>query len=125
MLPTASAHIIDLDDQFESDICAKIPVVEGFSAVPEGPGLGVEIDEKALAQAAARAHLPRSDYIGVLHFAGGHKAYSLGGPNINGLTGTEEGRLQGLNYEYWTDDGSQDYARVLKRLQEEGPFIEG
>ena len=93
--------------------------------MPEGPGLGVEVDEEALAQAAARAHLPRYDYIGVLHFAGGHKAYSLGSPNIDRLTGTEEGRLDGLNFEYWTDDGSAEYARVLKRLQEEGPFIEG
>ena len=125
VLPTASAHIINIDDQFESDIAAKIPVVEGFSPVPEGPGLGVEVDEEALAQAAARAHLPSYDYIGVLHFAGGHKAYSLGNPNINRLTGTEEGRLQGLNFEYWTDDGSAEYALVLKRLQEEGPFIEG
>ena len=90
VLPTASAHTINLDDQFESDIAEKIPVVEGFSPVPEGPGLGVEVDEEALAQAAARAHLPRYDYIGVVHFAGGHKAYSLGSPNINRLTGTEE-----------------------------------
>ena len=81
VLPTASAHTINLDDQFESDIAEKIPVVEGFSPVPEGPGLGVEVDEEALAQAAARAHLPRYDYIGVVHFAGGHKAYSLGSPN--------------------------------------------
>ena len=83
------------------------------------------MDEEALAQAAARAHLPRYDYIGVVYFAGGHKAYSLGSPAINRLTGTEEGRLEGLNFEYWTDDGSAEYARVLKRLQEEGPFIEG
>ena len=83
------------------------------------------MDEEALAQAAARAHLPRYDYIGVVHFAGGHKAYSLGSPQYQRLTGTEEGRLEGLNFEYWTDDGSAEYARVLKRLQEEGPFIEG
>jgi L-alanine-DL-glutamate epimerase-like enolase superfamily enzyme len=124
VLPTASAHIINIDDQFDPDIITeKIPIVEGFSPVPEGPGLGVEIDEEALTQAASRAHLPRYDYIGVLHLPGGHKAYSLGGPNVNRLTGTEEGRIAGLNYEYWIDDGSDEYRTVLKRLQDEGSFL--
>ena len=125
VLPTATAHTVNIADQFESDIIVgKIPVIEGFSPVPEGPGLGVEIDEEALAQAVARQHLPQYDYIGVLHLPGGHKAYTLGGPNINSMTGTEEGGIQGLNYEYWVEDGSENYARVLKRLQDEGPFIE-
>lgn len=125
VLPTASAHIINIDDQFEPDILTeRIPVIEGFSPVPEGPGLGVEVDEEALAAAATRAHLPRSDYIGVLHLPGGHRAYSVGGPNVNRLTGTEEGRIAGLNFEHWVDDGSDDYQRVLKRLQKEGPFVE-
>ena len=124
VLPTASAHILNIDDQFESDITEQIPVVEGFSQVPEGPGLGVEIDEKALAEAAARAHMPACDFIGVLHLPGGHKAYSLGKPNIDRLTGTEEGRIAGLNYEYWVDNGGKEYTRVFKRLLDEGPFIE-
>jgi L-alanine-DL-glutamate epimerase-like enolase superfamily enzyme len=125
VLPTATAHTVNIADQFESDIIVgEIPVIEGFSPVPEGPGLGVEIDEEALAQAVARQHLPQYDYIGVLHLPGGHKAYTLGGPNINSMTGTEEGGIRGLNYEYWVEDGSENYARVLKRLQDEGPFIE-
>jgi len=125
VLPTASAHVLTLDDQFDGDFTrACIPVIEGFSQVPEGAGLGVEVDEEALARAAARAHLPSCDFIGVLHLPGGHKAYTLGDPNVNRLTGTEEGSLSGLNYEYWVEDGSADYDRVLKRLQEEGPFIE-
>ena len=124
VLPTASAHSITLDDQYESDITTDtIPVIEGFSPVPTGPGLGVEIDEQALAQAAARTHLPRQDFIGVLHLPGGYKAYTLDNPDVNGLTGTEEGRIEGLNYEYWADDGSEDYARVRKRLEDQGPFI--
>ena len=125
VLPTASCHTINLDDQFESDITTeKLPVVEGLSPVPEEPGLGVTIDEQALAAAAERAHLPAYDHIGVLHFAGGHKGYSLGKPDVDRMTGTEEGRLAGIQHEYWIDDGSEEYARVLKRLKEEGPFIE-
>ena len=40
VLPTASAHSINLDDQYAEDITTeRIPVDEGFSPVPEGPGL--------------------------------------------------------------------------------------
>ena len=125
VLLTASVHTINCEDQYEEDIAEPIPVIEGSSPVPEGPGLGVEVDEQKLAAAAERAHLPRYDFIGVLHMPGGHKGYSLGFTDVNRMTGTEEGKIRGLNFEYWTNDGSEEYARVLKRLQAEGPFIEG
>ena len=125
VLPTASAHSITCSDQFEDDITTEpIPVIEGSSPVPEGPGLGVEVDEEKLAQAAQRAPLPSPDFIGILHMPGGRKAYSLGLADVDRLTGTEEGRIQGLNFEHWVDDGSKDYARVLKRLQAGGAFVE-
>ncbi len=125
VLPTASAHTITLDDQYDDDFAEPIPVIEGSSPVPEGPGLGVAVDEDKLAEAAERAHLPSYDFIGVLHMPGGHKAYSSGRPDVNRLTGTEEGRIEDLNFEYWADDGSDEYRRVLERLRQSGPFIEG
>lgn len=125
VLPTASAHIITLDDQYDEDITRqKIPVTAGFSTVPEGPGLGVEVDEEALAQAAERQHLARPEFIGVLHLPGGYKAYSWGNPDVAQLTGKEEGAIPGIAYGYWEDDGSADFARVKERLQREGSFIE-
>lgn len=124
VLPTASAHIITLDDQYDEDITTqKIPVIAGFSQVPEGSGLGVEIDEDALARAAARRHLEPPEFIGVLHLPGGHKAYSWGNPKVEQLTGKEEGAIPGIAYEYWEDDGSAEFARVKERLQLEGSFI--
>ena len=49
MLPTATVHFINLDDQYSEDITTKnIPVTEGFSLVPENPGLGFEVDAAAL-----------------------------------------------------------------------------
>ena len=43
VLPTATAHTVTADDQYEEDITTtRIPVVEGSSRVPETPGLGVE-----------------------------------------------------------------------------------
>src|SRR5690606_18522617 len=81
VLPTASAHTITLDDQYDEDITTtKIPVVGGFSPVPEAPGLGVEVDEEALARAAARQPIPPPEFIGILHLPGGARAYSWGNP---------------------------------------------
>ena len=80
--------------------------------------------EEKLAQAAQGAHLPEPEFIGILHMPGGNRAYSLGNADVDRLTGTEEGRIEGLRFEYWEDDGSQEYARVKKRLQAEGPFVE-
>jgi len=125
VLPTASVHIVTLDDQYDEDITTeKIPVIAGSSPVPEGPGLGVEIDEDALAAAAARKHIETPPFIGVLHLPGGNTAYSLGNPNVQSLTGREEGGLPGIAFEYWEEDGSADYQRVLERLQKEGAFVE-
>ena len=125
VLPTASVHVITLDDQYDEDITTeKIPVIAGSSPVPEGPGLGVEIDEEALARAAARKHIETPSFIGVLHLPGGNKVYTRGNPSVQRLTGREEGAIPGIAYEYWEDDGSAEYQRVLERLQKEGSFTE-
>jgi len=125
VLPTATAHVITLDDQYDEDITAqKIPVIEGFSPVPEGPGLGVEVDEDALTKAAARRHLEQIPVIGVLTLPGGHRVYSLGDPRVERLTGYEEGAIRGIRYERWENDGSADYERIHRRLQKEGPFVD-
>ncbi len=125
VLPTASAHVVVLDDQYDEDITTeKIPVLAGCSPVPERPGLGVDVDEEALARAAARPHIETPPFIGVLHLPGGYRAYSRGNPNVQRLTGCEEGAIPGIAYEYWLDDGSAAYRRVWERLGREGAFVE-
>ena len=64
VLPTHTAHSINLDDQYAEDYTTEtIPVVDGASPVPNGPGLGFTVDEDALARLAApiarRASNPR------------------------------------------------------------------
>lgn len=125
VLPTATAHIITLDDQYEDDITAEpIPVIEGFARVPEGPGLGLEIDEAKLKQAAERAHLPQIDVIGILHLPGGHKIYTHGDPKVERITGFEEGTIRGINYERWENDGSEKFKKMYGRIEKEGTVIE-
>lgn len=125
VLPTATAHIITLDDQYEDDITtSQLLPTEGFCRVPEGVGLGVEVDEEKLRQAAQREHIPKLDVIGVLHLPYGRKYYTRGEPNVQNLTGFEEGALRGIHCERLVRGESPDFERVHKRLEEEGPFVE-
>ena len=125
VLPTATAHIITLDDQYEDDITtSQLLPTEGFCRVPEGAGLGIEVDEEKLKQAAQRQHIPKLDVIGVVHLPYGRKYYTPGEPNVQNLTGFEEGALRGIHFERLVKDESPDFERVQKRLEEEGPFIE-
>ena len=124
VLPTASVHLITLDDQYDRDIAQKIAVEDGFSRVPEGPGLGVEVDDDTIAEFAAMEPLPRPEFIGVLHLPSGRKHYSRGGADVARITGQQEGDLRGIDFERWVDDGSPEYARVKDRLDNDGAFFE-
>jgi len=125
VLPTMTGHLIALDDQYEEDITTeRIPVIEGFSPVPEGPGLGFDVDEEAVAKFASNAPVEAPRYVGVLHLPDGHKVYSVGSPAVTRLTGTEEGVIRGLKTESWEDDGTPGFEEVFDRAQREGSFFD-
>ena len=125
VLPTATAHTVNADDQYADDITTtRIPVVEGSSRVPETPGLGVEVDEAALQRAARRDPLPRPEFVGVTRLPAGATLYTLGDPDLERLTGFEEGAQPGIRLDRWVADGSAAYRATLERLRREGPFIE-
>ncbi len=124
VLPTATGHSIHLDDQYEDDVTPdRIAVVAGGSPVPDGPGLGVEVDEDALAQLAANAMndsqpLPRC--VGMLHLPGGQRWYTTLAPDISRLTGCEEGTIRGIRLDLWRADGSDEFERVYEQVAREG-----
>ena len=125
VMPGPIGHSVNLDDQYDEDITTgRIPVVEGSSPVPEGPGLGVEVDEKALARAAANGPPKIPRHVGVLHRPGGHRLYTPSFPDVARLTGYEEGAVRGINLEIWEDDGSQEFEGVYARVHREGSFLE-
>ena len=123
VLPTATGHSINLDDQYSEDITTKtIPVTEGFSPVPENPGLGFEVDEAALNKLAGQNPIEVPKHLGVLCLPGGHKIYT---PSLEGtqrFTGREEGALRGFNTQIWEDDGSSEFDRIYEFVQNEGKF---
>jgi L-alanine-DL-glutamate epimerase-like enolase superfamily enzyme len=114
VLPSASGHSIHLDDQYEEDYTTtRIPVTEGFSAVPAAPGLGFDVDEDALARTAAREAPPIPRHVGVLTLPGGTKVYTPSIPSAQEITGREEGAIRGLSCEIWQDDGSHEFERAF------------
>ena len=120
VLPTATGHTINLDDQYEEDYTTgRIPVIEGFSPVPEGPGLGFEVDEGEIARLAANRPIERPRFIGVLHMPGGHTFY---GPGRIAPYG-EEGTVRGFRSEIWEEDGSSEFEQTYERVQKEGRIL--
>jgi L-alanine-DL-glutamate epimerase-like enolase superfamily enzyme len=126
VIPACTMHTVNLDDQYEEDVTTgRIPVVAGTSPVPDGPGLGVEVDEDALARLAANAPTPVPRHVAVLHLADGNRIIfpSLSTVDVQAMTGREEGTIRGLRLELWDDDGSAGFQRAHERVQG-GPYLE-
>ena len=123
VLPTHTAHSINLDDQYEEDYTTdRIPVIDGSSPVPEGPGLGYEVDEEALARIAANKPIEPPKHVGALHMPGGNTFYGRSYVSPTSVTGREEGTIRGIRSEIWEDDGSAEFTRIYERVQNEGTF---
>ena len=123
VLPSASGHMITLDDQYGEDyVKGSIPVDEGFSPVPEGPGLGFEVDEDALARLAANDPNVVPRHVGRLYLPGGRMYYTPGFPNVPAITGREEGTIRGLRSDLWEEDGSADFEEAYEKVQKLGAY---
>ena len=101
----------------------------GYLRVPEGPGLGVEVDEEALARYAMEPpyRLPVPRHIlsvvweggRVVHFANmQHQCW----PHFR-QAGNDPAQEPGVKLEIWDDDGSREWADLYARLQQ-GPVRE-
>lgn len=121
VLPTHSTHSINLDDQYEEDITTEtIPVVDGSSPVPDGIGLGYDVDESAVQRLSQQKLVEPDRHIGVLHMSDGSTWYGKGYVSPGSVTGTEEASLRGFRSELWEDDGSSQFEALYERVQAEG-----
>ena len=119
------AHTITLDDNYVEDIAtARIPVIEGCSPVPSGPGLGVEVREEELLRMAKRKPYDMPRILGVTQFAGGSTLFSVGFPNLDVLMGFQEGTIREYQFNLRHDDGSNEFSQLYERARNEGSFFE-
>ena len=108
-----------------------IDVVGGYHRVPEGPGLGVEIDEQAIARYRVPDEtlkslqgvpytLPEPRIIRSVVYPDGsciHLAHSGQGYSYFG-GGNGPAQAEGVRLETWADDGSKEWQQLFARAQE-------
>ena len=76
VLPNVS-HSVNLDDQYAEDATGgRLEIDEGSTPVPEGPGLGIDVDEEKLAELEARPKSELPTHVGVLELPGGSTYYT-------------------------------------------------
>jgi len=110
-----------------------VEVIGGYQAVPEGPGLGVEVDEAAveryrvpdaelnsLAPGQLHAH-PRPRIINTLVFPDGNRVHmgAMGPHAYDAASGP--GWSEGMRVEPpWADDSSKEWVRLWKQVRDGG-----
>lgn len=127
VIPACTLHSVNLDDQYEEDVTVeRIPVAAGTSPVPEAPGLGIEVDEDALARLSQTQPTPMPRHMAVVQLPDGHTITypSLTGINVHRFTGREEGTIRGISMRLWDDDHSPEFERTYERVRASGPLFE-
>lgn len=127
VIPACTLHTVNLDDQYEEDVTVeRIPVAAGTSPVPEAPGLGIEVDEDALARLSQTQPTPVPRHMAVVHLPDGHTITypSLTEINVHRFTGREEGTIRGISMRLWDDDHSPEFERTYERVRASGPLFE-
>ncbi len=121
VLPTHTAHSINLDDQYDEDVTTtRLPIVNGSSPVPDGPGLGVEVDESAVQRCSQQKPIEQPLHVGVLQMPDGTKWFGPSYVSPSTVTGTEEAMIRGFRSHIWEEDGSVEFKGIHARVQTEG-----
>ena len=125
VLETATLASLCAHDLWEDDLVkTPLPVCSSMVRVPDGPGLGVELDEDALERTRnlPPPEMPRRIHV-VVYPDGRRHHY----PNEQAIhdtfyRGDEVGYQPGIDYEILEDDGSKEYDRLWNRVQEAPVF---
>ena len=108
----------------------KIDVVGGYHQVPDGPGLGVEVDERAIAKYrvpektmqklnGAVYDRPKPRIINSIVYPDGSCVHMASASQGYGFFSAGHGPAQaeGTRLEPWPDDGSKDWKKLFERAQ--------
>ena len=89
--------------------------------VPEGPGLGVELDEDAVARYSSSSPREWPRHLSVVTLPGGLAHYYRNLQQAERLMklGVDEAFAPGVRLDEWEDDGSEAFDRLWQRLQQQ------
>ena len=121
VMPTATLPGVTGSHLYEDDLIVEPhPVQRGFMKVPEGAGLGVELDEGAVERYRDRPAVEWPRHISVVSLPGGLKHYYRNLQQAERLMkeGVDESFAPGVRLDEWEDDGTGDFDQLWKRLQE-------
>jgi L-alanine-DL-glutamate epimerase-like enolase superfamily enzyme len=122
-LPNIS-HSTNLDDQYDEDVTGgRLEVAEGSTPVPEGAGLGVDVDEQELQRIRQNPKTIVPRVISELHMPQGGRFALQGWPSVDRLTGFPEGNVRGINLHLWEEDGTPEWTKRWDELAD-GPRLE-
>jgi len=120
VMPTATLPGVTVSHAHEDDLIVEAHKIQrGFAKVPEGPGLGVELDEDAVKRYSCtpEPHWPR--HVSVVALPGGTEHYYRNLQQAERLMkqGVDESYAPGIRLHEWEDDGSDEFDRLWQRLQ--------
>jgi L-alanine-DL-glutamate epimerase-like enolase superfamily enzyme len=113
-------------NNFADDLLQNaLEIVGGYARVPEGPGLGVEVDEEALTRYRMRPPhaLPRPRLLLQVVWPQGFAMWYRDMQQCwdDFLAGNQPVQERGVRMETLVDDGSKEWAELFQRLQR-GPI---
>jgi L-alanine-DL-glutamate epimerase-like enolase superfamily enzyme len=121
VMPTATLPGVTCSHAYEDDlVVGKLVMQRGFMKVPEGPGLGVELDEDAVARYAKMPEKQWPRHLSVVTLPGGVKHYYRSLQQAEALMkqGVDESFVPGVRLDEWEDDGSPEFYRLWSQLRE-------
>ena len=121
VMPTAILPGVTASHTYEDDLIVEAhPVQRGFMKVPQRPGLGVELDEDAVKRYTQTPAPEWPRHLSVVTLPGGIKHYYRNLQQAERLMkqGVDESYAPGVRLDEWEDDGSDEFDRLWKHLQE-------
>ena len=122
VMHTATLPAVTASHAYEDDLIEKPHTMQrGLMKVPDGPGLGVALDEDAVARYRDAPAAVWARHFSVVSFPGGqtHLYRNLQQAERLMKQGADESFVSGVRLVEREDDGSEDFDRTWKQLQEE------
>ena len=122
VMPTATIPAVTCSHAKVDDLITQELVMQrGFMKVPESPGLGVELDEDAVARYSSSSLYEWPRHLSVVTMPGGLEHYYRDLQQAERLMklGVDEAFAPGVRLDEWEDDGSDGFDRLWERLQQQ------